>query len=91
MHEGRFSAIIDWGDMCRGDAATDLAAIWMLLPTRAARDAALAAYAPSQATFLRARGWTAFFGAVLRDAGRINFPPLAIAGARTLQRLEDGP
>ena len=35
---------IDWGDMASGDRATDLAAIWMLLPSRESRERAMAEY-----------------------------------------------
>jgi aminoglycoside phosphotransferase (APT) family kinase protein len=35
VDRGRLSAVIDWGDVTRGDPATDLAAIWMLFPPRA--------------------------------------------------------
>jgi aminoglycoside phosphotransferase (APT) family kinase protein len=30
--DGILSAVIDFGDLCSGDPATDLAAAWMLLP-----------------------------------------------------------
>ncbi len=30
---GRITAVIDWGDLCAGDPATDLAAAWLFLPT----------------------------------------------------------
>ena len=89
VKDGRFSAIIDWGDMCAGDPATDIGAIWMLFETRAAREAALNSYAPSQATFTRARGWAAFFAIMLR--GVTNNPPLTAVGGVTMQRLADGP
>jgi aminoglycoside phosphotransferase (APT) family kinase protein len=39
VDRGRLSAVIDWGDVTRGDPATDLAAIWMLFPSRAHRQA----------------------------------------------------
>src|SRR5690606_34153550 len=29
VHQGALSGVIDWGDMARGDRATDLATIWM--------------------------------------------------------------
>jgi hypothetical protein len=39
-HHGR-----DWGDMAEGDRATDLAAVWMLLPQLETRRRAMAAIA----------------------------------------------
>ena len=32
VNEGRLSAVIDFGDLCAGDPATDLSVAWMLLP-----------------------------------------------------------
>jgi aminoglycoside phosphotransferase (APT) family kinase protein len=37
VQDGAITGIIDWGDMCSGDPATDLAAVWMLFSERAAR------------------------------------------------------
>ena len=90
--QGRFSAVIDWGDMCVGDPATDLASLWMLLETPLARDEAIAAYGGiSPATLIRARGWAVMFGVMLLDAGLVDDPRLAKAGRLTLERLHDGP
>ena len=33
--EGALAAVIDFGDVCNGDPATDVAAAWMLLPASA--------------------------------------------------------
>jgi aminoglycoside phosphotransferase (APT) family kinase protein len=89
---GRFSAVIDWGDMCVGDPACDLAAVWMLLPDPSSRDDALAAYGEVSDTFLRrARGWAVMYGAMLLDAGLVNDPRLARMGKVTMERLEVGP
>jgi len=33
VHEGRVSAVIDFGDITAGDPATDLSLAWMMLPT----------------------------------------------------------
>ncbi|MFF4689927.1 aminoglycoside phosphotransferase family protein [Streptomyces sp. NPDC001307] len=55
---GTFCGVIDFGDLCAGDPACDLAAAWLLLPDGAA-DRFCAAYepAPDAATLRRARGW----------------------------------
>jgi aminoglycoside phosphotransferase (APT) family kinase protein len=90
-HNGALSAIIDWGDITRGDPATDLASIWMLFEAPAAREKALAEYGCAESTYRRARGWAAAFAVVCRDAGLINNPPLAHLGAITLARFADGP
>jgi hypothetical protein len=59
--------VIDFGDMCAGDPACDLAACWILLPDGFA-DRCYEAYQPTPdlATQCRARGW-----AVLHALGRI--------------------
>jgi aminoglycoside phosphotransferase (APT) family kinase protein len=90
--DGAFSAVIDWGDMCAGDPACDLAALWMLLPERRSRDDFIAAYGGfSDALMRRARGWAVAFAAMLTDAGLINDERLARMGVVTFQRLDDGP
>jgi len=91
VEAGRFSAVIDWGDLCQGDPATDLAAIWSLLASPGARQAALEAYGVSPALRRRARGWAVFFGVMLLDAGQVDDARLAGAGAATLARLVEGP
>ena len=65
--------MIDFGDLCAGDPACDLAAAWLLLPDGAA-DRFHAAYqpAPDAATLRRARGWAvlrALGGILIGDAG----------------------
>jgi aminoglycoside phosphotransferase (APT) family kinase protein len=65
--DGTFCGVIDFGDMCAGDPACDLAACWILLPDGFA-DRFHEAYQPTPgaATLRRARGW-----AVLHALGRI--------------------
>jgi aminoglycoside phosphotransferase (APT) family kinase protein len=91
VKEARLAGVIDWGDMCRGDPATDLASVWMLLPSRAARLEALATYGASAQTDLRARGWAFFWAVMLLDSGLINHPAHAAMGQAILQRLSEGP
>ena len=86
---GAFSAIIDWGDITAGDAATDLAGIWALFESAPAREVILERYAPDEALRARARGWAVLFGVVLVDSGLINSPRHALAGRRILERLAE--
>jgi len=59
VSDGRLSGVIDFGDMCAGDPAWDLAAAWLLLPDGAAsRFFEVYAYA-DEATIRRARGLAA--------------------------------
>jgi len=84
---GRLAAVIDWGDMAAGDAACDLAAVWMLLEGARTRERTLAAYGITQPTLARARGWAAHMG-VMMLAGDAR---LAGLGLQTLERLREGP
>jgi aminoglycoside phosphotransferase (APT) family kinase protein len=87
---GRLSAVIDWGDICAGDAATDLACVWALLPDPAMRRAALSAYGGiSDQTFVRARGWAIYFGVVHLDSGLINSPQHARIGETIMRRVAE--
>ncbi|MER7946425.1 phosphotransferase [Streptomyces sp. NPDC096079] len=68
--DGTLAGILDFGELCAGDPATDLSAAWLLLPEGAAGPF-LAAYGHGgahvdDATVRRARGW-----ALLRAAGLI--------------------
>jgi aminoglycoside phosphotransferase (APT) family kinase protein len=70
---GAFCGVIDFGDMCAGDPACDLAACWILLPGGAV-GRFHAAYRPGAdaATLRRARGWAvrqALGGILIGDAG----------------------
>ncbi|MEY9946644.1 aminoglycoside phosphotransferase family protein [Kitasatospora sp. GAS1066B] len=70
---GTFCGVIDFGDLCAGDPACDLAAPWILLPDGAATRFH-EAYQPTAdtATLRRARGWAALRalgGILIGDAG----------------------
>lgn len=54
--------MIDFGDLCAGDPALDLAAAWILLPDRASIDRFRSNHplARDSATWRRARGWAAW-------------------------------
>ncbi|MDJ0665469.1 MAG: aminoglycoside phosphotransferase family protein [Acidimicrobiia bacterium] len=86
VDDGQIAGVIDWGDICVGDPATDLSVAWMLFPD-STHDDFRRAYGPiSEATWERARGWAIFFGVVMVDAGASDDPVWARAGARTLAR-----
>lgn len=90
--DGRLSGVIDWGDMARGDPAMDLYSLWILLPDRASREAAIAAYGGvSAATLRRARGWAIAMAAVLLDHATPHDPDFGAMGERTFQALVEGP
>ena len=85
VKDGRFCAVIDWGDLGGGDPACDLAAIWMLLPHAEARRRAIAAYAASDATWTRARGWAAHMALMLLAID--NNPRMPPMGEAVVARL----
>lgn len=71
--EGTFCGVVDFGDLCAGDPAYDLAAGWLLLPD-GTMDEFYAAYQPNpdSATRRRARGWAmarALGGILIGDDG----------------------
>lgn len=85
--DGRLCAIIDWGDMCVGDPATDLASIWGLFEDVDARREAIKAYGMCDNLLSRAKGWAVFFGVILLETGRKDTPRHAKMGADILRRL----
>ncbi|MFV9505578.1 MAG: aminoglycoside phosphotransferase family protein [Oscillochloridaceae bacterium umkhey_bin13] len=86
--DGQLRGVIDWGDLARGDPATDLAAFWMLWDDRDERDAGLAAYGPLSAAMMqRARGWALHLGVTLLATGLHDHPRHAAIGVQTLQNL----
>lgn len=72
--DGTLCGVVDFGDLCCGDPALDLAATWTLLPDDAAADRFHAAYGPGAdaATLRRARGIAvvrALVGLLVGEAG----------------------
>ncbi|MFE6485712.1 aminoglycoside phosphotransferase family protein [Streptomyces sp. NPDC057757] len=74
--DGTICGVIDFGDLCAGDPACDLAAPWVLLPDGAV-DRFYEAYRPTPdaATLRRARGW-----AVLRALACIHIGDAGVHG-----------
>ncbi|WP_329333683.1 aminoglycoside phosphotransferase family protein [Streptomyces sp. NBC_01352] len=94
VRDGTLAGVIDFGEMCAGDPATDLSAAWILLPAGAASRFFDAYEHADVATITRARGW-----AVLRALGLIGIgrngrlglpggkPTWEPAGYATLERV----
>ncbi|MFE0458912.1 aminoglycoside phosphotransferase family protein [Kitasatospora sp. NPDC058965] len=66
VRDGTLAGVVDFGELCAGDPATDLSAAWILLPAGTAGRFFDAYGDTDEATRLRARGW-----AVLRALGLI--------------------
>lgn len=91
VHEGKFSAIIDWGDMTAGDPATDLASFWMLFGDQKMREDSLTTYGADAAMLARAKGWAIYFGTILLDIGKGGDTAFEQVGKFTLKNLaQDG-
>ena len=68
--DGTLAGVLDFGELCAGDPATDLSAAWLLLPAGAATWF-LDAYAyTDEAMIRRARGWAVLRGIGLISIGR---------------------
>jgi aminoglycoside phosphotransferase (APT) family kinase protein len=68
-HRGTLVGILDFGDMCAGDRANDLAAAWILLPDGSA-GAFFDAYGTVDGdTERRARAWAVLLGVMLLAVG----------------------
>lgn len=92
VRDGKIVAVIDWGDMAQGDRASDLSAIWMLLPERESRTRAMAACGEVSAdTWRRARGWAVLYGVMLMETGLTDDPRMGTIAERTFARLIEGP
>ncbi|MBG6083898.1 aminoglycoside phosphotransferase family protein [Zhihengliuella flava] len=66
---GVLAAIIDFGDITRGDPASDLGMVWLHFTASGRRDfadeyARAAGAAPDDALWLRARGWAVHYGLI---------------------------
>ena len=79
----RIVGVIDWGDLCVGDVATDLASFFMLFPKDVAEHSMRHDYHAGEAQITRARTCAAFFAVVLLDTG-INSSPRQTAVARRI-------
>jgi aminoglycoside phosphotransferase (APT) family kinase protein len=94
---GTLRGVLDFGELCAGDPATDLSAAWLLLPEGGAAPFFDAYADADDATVRRARGW-----ALLRAVGLIGIgqqgdrglpggkPTWGPAGRATLRRLLPG-
>lgn len=83
VDDGSLTAVIDFGDLCSGDRATDLSAGWMMFETDARERFRQAANA-DEATWQRARGW-AFSRAVVFAATAGNDPAFRQMALSTIE------
>jgi aminoglycoside phosphotransferase (APT) family kinase protein len=84
--QGRMTAVVDWGDICSGDPATDLAASWILFRPEDHKELWSAYGAISAGTILRARGWAIAFGSMLWESHHRADAAFAEMGLETIRR-----
>ena len=87
VHNGKISAVIDWGDITAGDPAVDMAIFWMLFPDPEVRRRAFELYGADEDLVRRATGWAVYYGVVLLDTGWDSNPEHAGMGRALLERL----
>ena len=92
--DGTLAGVIDFGELCAGDPATDLAAAWLLLPEGAAARFLGAYGCTDDATIRRARGCAVLRAVSLLGIGLAGErglpggqPTWGPAGRRTLERV----
>ncbi len=83
---GTLAAVIDFGDLCAGDPATDLAGAWLLLPP-SALPAFTATYGVDAELERRAVGWVLLFALMLVGIGLDGRPTYRDVGQRVLQTV----
>ncbi|WP_158894878.1 aminoglycoside phosphotransferase family protein [Amycolatopsis anabasis] len=77
VREGTLSGVIDFGEMCAGDPASDLSAAWILLPAGTASRFFDIYENADEATIARARGWAvlrALHLIIIGRNGRLGLP-----------------
>ena len=91
VDHGHLAGVIDFGDMCAGDPATDLSAAWTVV-TAPARAALRRAVGPGvdDAAWARARGWALSHGLACLASSADN-PRMGAIGRRTLSAVLGDP
>jgi aminoglycoside phosphotransferase (APT) family kinase protein len=88
MSDRQLSAVIDFGDICCGDPASDVAIAWMMFPSHA-RIAFRRAGRFDDDTWNRARGWAVALGVAIAAHSSDNPTMRAVAVTAIQQALTD--
>jgi aminoglycoside phosphotransferase (APT) family kinase protein len=83
--DGELVGVIDFGDLCAGDPATDLAGGLMSLPFGALEEYFATYQLHDAATLQRTVGWAALFGLMMVSLGLESRPSYLIVGRRSLE------
>jgi aminoglycoside phosphotransferase (APT) family kinase protein len=84
---GRITGVIDFGDLCAGDPATDLACGWLLLD-RPGRERMREVLDADDAAWERGRGWALFLGLMFL-AHSVDAPLNELIGSRAVRQVLD--
>jgi aminoglycoside phosphotransferase (APT) family kinase protein len=86
VHDGRISAVLDFGDLTAGDPATDLAVAWMLFPPAQRAEFRVRYGAADEDVWARAQGWALALSLTFL-AHSADSPLMAGIARRTLSAL----
>ena len=88
---GTLVGVIDFGDLCAGDPATDVAAAWLLLPPDGLDAFAQAYRGFAPALEERSLGWATLFGLLLLELGTHGRPTYDRMARMALERILSRP
>ena len=90
ISDGLLTGVLDFGDLCQGDPASDLAGAWLLLPTEHIDTVRRVAGAIDDDTWHRAQAWAALFGLMFTAIGMNARPTYETMGRRAIHSLLAG-
>jgi aminoglycoside phosphotransferase (APT) family kinase protein len=85
FRDGRLVGVVDFGDLCAGDPATDLAGALLTLPYDELAAFFSAYGVDDEATVARTVGWAVIFGTMMVGLGRTSRPRYMKVGQRALE------
>jgi aminoglycoside phosphotransferase (APT) family kinase protein len=85
FRDGRLVGVVDFGDLCSGDPATDLAGALLSLPYDALKSFFTAYGVDDDATLTRTIGWAVVFGTMMVGLGRVSRPRYMKVGRRAFE------
>ncbi len=87
VSEGTLVGVIDFGDLCAGDPATDVAAAWLLLPPDGVEAFAATYGGFNSALEARSLGWASLFGLILLELGTHGRPTYDRMARTAIERI----
>jgi aminoglycoside phosphotransferase (APT) family kinase protein len=84
FREQQLAGVVDFGDLCAGDPATDLAGALLTIPYEKLATFFDVYGVKQDATLARAIGWAVLFGTMMAGLGRASRPRYMRVGQRAL-------